>query len=273
MPNSIVFKMDDPAELKAIAGFHEAYRSHCSASKINHVKFLGPEDRFSFTCQRTNTCCRNFSDGERIILDPYDVLRLSRKKGITTGKFMSKYATLTLDNETHIPIALLNYSGREHKNKCHFLRSYGCSVYQDRPLRCRLYPLGRLSSRDKTFYMLINNCPCGDKLSSNEWTVSDWLSESECKSYLEFENVSNGILEDCDMEIYKALSPEIKLEFGRMLYDIDRLINSFDRETHPTGNQEIMTCLKRWAEEFLAANGCLKDHEASPQPVEVCSLP
>lgn len=251
-------KVGDPRDLRKINGFEEAFKRRCETNNINHVKFLGPDDTFGFACKKLNTCCRNFIDSERITMDPYDVFRLSRDRKLSTGKILEKYAILTLDLETHIPIALLLYRGTEGRNKCHFLRSYGCSVYKNRPLRCRLYPLGKISSKEKSYFMLINNCPCGGSVCENKWTVNSWLAESECDPYIEYQQFLTELFEDCDLEIFKSLPDNVKMEFGKTIYDLDSFIAKLPSDLKLKNEREIMIRLSEWAREFMMARGCLK---------------
>ncbi|MEE9552654.1 MAG: YkgJ family cysteine cluster protein [candidate division Zixibacteria bacterium] len=266
MDNTAKMKIGDPLDLREIDGFEEAYKQRCGDNNINHVKFLGPDDTFSFACKKLNTCCRDFSYADRINLDPYDIYRLSRKKKLSTTKFIEKYAELMLDKDNCIPIATLTCQGTEGRNKCHFSRSYGCSVYNDRPLRCRLYPLGKISNKEKSYFMLINNCPCGDMVCDTEWTVNSWLSESECDPYIEYQQFMTELLEDCDLEKYKSLSGIAKIEFGKTIYDLDSFAAKLPTELAPKNEQELMMRLSEWVREFMLAHGCLK---AAPEKIAV----
>jgi len=83
---------------------------------------------FSYTC---HACCRCCHD-KIIQLNPYEVARLARNRGITTTEFLSKH--------TDRSGTALN---RVENGACVFLTAQGCGVHEDRPLVCRLYPLGR----------------------------------------------------------------------------------------------------------------------------------
>lgn len=83
---------------------------------------------FSFSCRCCLACCRN----KKIQVNPYEITRLARNRGLSTSDFINRYTTeegtyLTWDAE----------------GRCIFLDSQGCAVHRDRPLVCRLYPLGR----------------------------------------------------------------------------------------------------------------------------------
>ncbi len=247
----------DPKELEKTKGFTRAYKKRCIDNNINHIRFLRDGDRFSFTCQRTNACCKNFTQQERIILDPYDVYRLSRNREMSTGRFLKLYADLRLDHETHIPTALLRYQGEGDRNKCNFLRSYGCSVYKDRPLRCRLYPLGKISNGGVLYFCLVNNCQCGDVENGRSLTIRGWVEESEAEPYIESQNFLNNIYENMDKPKFKKLPEQVKLQFGNAIFDIDSLIRGLPPQSIRSNKENIMINVGKWALDFLIDRSCL----------------
>jgi Fe-S-cluster containining protein len=84
---------------------------------------------FRYTCNRCTRCCHH----KRIMLNPYELLRLAGNRGISVQAFIRDFTT---DEGT-----VLKFEGPE--DSCVFLGPEGCSVHPDRPLVCRLYPLGR----------------------------------------------------------------------------------------------------------------------------------
>jgi hypothetical protein len=84
---------------------------------------------FSYACQRCGRCCV----GKRIQVNPYEIARLARRLGITAAEVRARYtqdgAGVVLD--------------QDERDACVFLGPEGCTVHPDRPLVCRLYPLGR----------------------------------------------------------------------------------------------------------------------------------
>ena len=253
----------DPKELLKNNEFQQNYSACCRDKGMVHKEFLGPDDHFKFTCRRTNECCKNFSSTDRIILDPYDVYRLSGRRKISTSKFMRDYAELTLDESTHFPIALLKYKGNNRKNKCHFLRSYGCSVYEDRPLRCRLYPLGRILDKRKSYFMRLANCSCDSHSDGRPWSVQDWINESQAEEYLDYQGLISEIYSRADWASYRDLEREIKMEFGKALYDLDRFLSNKSDDRRPISEGEIMLRLAHWVERFFEDHGCIRRKEES----------
>jgi hypothetical protein len=75
----------------------------------------------------------------RVQLNPYEAARLARNRGMTTSEFR---AACTEDGAGLV-------LAQTEAGACVFFGSEGCTVYPDRPLVCRLYPLGRHVSPDK----------------------------------------------------------------------------------------------------------------------------
>ena len=88
---------------------------------------------FSYQCRACTRCCY----GKRIAVNPYELARLSRNLGITTTELIDRH---TVDGGTAL--------ATRADSSCVFLGPDGCSVHADRPLVCRLYPLGRIVQAD-----------------------------------------------------------------------------------------------------------------------------
>lgn len=88
---------------------------------------LSRDSAFGFSCGRCMGCCRN----KKIQLNPYEIARMASHLGISTTEFIADYTA----------------RGTVLKNRedgtCIFLKKNDCSIHPDRPLVCRLYPLGR----------------------------------------------------------------------------------------------------------------------------------
>lgn len=90
---------------------------------------LKKDSPFSFKCQVCSACCHN----KAIRIAPYEALRLARNLKITTTEV---YGVYTEEGG----IILRN----KPDGSCIFLDSRGCGVHPDRPLVCRLFPLGQI---------------------------------------------------------------------------------------------------------------------------------
>lgn len=89
---------------------------------------MSRETRFSYACGRCSRCCYN----KGIPLNPYEVLRLARHQRLSTTEFIRCF-TDTAGTQLR----------QRADGACIFLTRQGCGVHPDRPLVCRIYPLGR----------------------------------------------------------------------------------------------------------------------------------
>src|SRR6516165_8201687 len=83
--------------------------------------------RFSYSCRQCGRCCHN----QVITLSPYDVFRLARAAGLSTGETVARY--------TIRRGSILKF---RHDGSCLALDGTKCTLHSGRPLACRLYPLG-----------------------------------------------------------------------------------------------------------------------------------
>ena len=87
-------------------------------------------------------CCRELD----LALTPYDVLRLRRRLGISSGQFLEQYVIVEWDSSQLFPTCYLTMVD-DGRASCVFVCATGCTVYPDRPGSCRAYPIGRGAAR------------------------------------------------------------------------------------------------------------------------------
>jgi Fe-S-cluster containining protein len=134
---------------------------------------LKKESPFSFKCQVCSACCSN----KAIRVSPYEALRLSRNLGLSTTEF---YQKCTEEGG----IVLRNKAD----GSCLFLTSGGCGVHPDRPLVCRLFPLGQISDKEgRTRYSVMPFHPdCLGHLDT-DGTVESYLESQGVELYLRYD--------------------------------------------------------------------------------------
>ena len=145
---------------------------------------LAPESVFCFHCHPGlacfNQCCREAT----VILSPYDILRLSRSLGFTTGEVLKRYTRREEEACSRLPLVLLKPPRR---GGCPFLGEEGCTVYADRPAACRLFPLTQGSELtpqgvvDHHFLRRLEYCQglAGER----EWNVATWQADQDFHEY------------------------------------------------------------------------------------------
>ena len=138
------------------------------------------DDKFKFSCHRGlacyNTCCRDIN----IFLTPYDVLRMRRGTGLSSGEFLERY-TIALLGEDGLPLVVLRM--REDENKtCPFVAPDGCSIYPDRPWSCRMYPVFPVSSEEREF-LIEEKASCLGFREDKQWTTREWKKDQDIDIY------------------------------------------------------------------------------------------
>jgi len=145
-------------------------------------------DEFRFSCHRGLECFTACCAKLRLILTPYDILRLKNNQGIPSDRFLDLYTDTVFDEGRIFPLVRLKMA-LDEGGKCPFLRPEGCSVYEDRPGACRLYPVGRASAhvggtagvREKFF--LVREPHCKGFYENRIWTLDEWTSHEGLSRY------------------------------------------------------------------------------------------
>lgn len=130
-------------------------------------------------CEGCSQCCRGM--GSSIILDPYDVYRLTT--GI--GKSMQELLATSVELNVVDGVILPNLKMQGTGEACAYLDTEGrCSIHPYRPGICRLFPLGRHYENGGLFYFLQTG-ECA-KENRSKVKVSKWIDTPELKRNEQF---------------------------------------------------------------------------------------
>lgn len=130
-----------------------------------------------------NACCKNID----ITLTPYDILRLKRRLGISSGDFLLNY-TVPYEIEKD-GIAGVKFKPVDNGTACQFMTEAGCSVYEDRPTACRYYPVALISMRkqnestDVSSYALVEEPHCLGHKEERSLTIDEYRQEQGLDEY------------------------------------------------------------------------------------------
>lgn len=136
---------------------------------------IGLDDEFRFRCTMCGKCCRNRHD---ILLNPYDLFRLSVGLDMKPLEICKRYCHVYAGETSRIPIVRLLPVGVDER--CPFLLGNRCSVNSFKPNVCALFPLGRAircsadSAEQNQCDYLLQPINCGDKRKTH--TVRQWLA-------------------------------------------------------------------------------------------------
>lgn len=127
-------------------------------------------------CAGCSDCCKGM--GNSIVLDPYDVHRLTDHLNCSFESLIGDALELTVVDGLILPC--LAMKGPEEA--CVFLNEKGrCSVHPYRPGICRLFPLGRIYEEDSFSYFLqTNECT---KQNRTKVKIKKWLDTPHLEQY------------------------------------------------------------------------------------------
>jgi Fe-S-cluster containining protein len=127
---------------------------------------------FGYTCHRCMRCCYN----KCIQINPYESARLARNLDQTTTEFRAAW---TLDGAGTV-------LKQTDTGACVFLGDDGCTVHPDRPLVCRLYPLGRRVLTDGTeSFSRTEGHPQSAGEFTKDSTIADFLESQDVAPFAE----------------------------------------------------------------------------------------
>lgn len=164
-------------------------------------------------CKDCSACCRGM--GNSIILDPYDIYRISRGLGSTFDELLNGKIELNMADGLILPN--LNMSGAGEV--CPFLDRNGrCSIHAYRPGICRLFPLGRIYE-DGTFQYFLQVHEC-KKQNRTKIKISKWLDTPDLKRYEQFIADWHYFLKEIEAELQQIRDTEKIKQIGMSLLHI-----------------------------------------------------
>ena len=187
---------------------------------------LKESDTFTFSCHPGVSCFNKCCNDVNIFLTPYDIIRLKNRLGISSSEFLEKYTILPLEENLRHPIVMLRMT--DDSLNCPFVCEEGCSVYEDRPWSCRMFPVGVASPNElpeddrERFYFLLHEDVCKGFEQGKEWTVLEWMDNQGVQDYAELGEMFKEISLHPFFTNNKGIQP-VKLEmFYMVCYDIDK---------------------------------------------------
>ena len=155
---------------------------------MEHCEFKALEgNTFSFRCYPGIKCFTQCCSKLRLVLTPYDILRIKRRLGLSSDRFLEIYTETIYDRGMIYPLVKLKMDPQE--GRCPFVTSQGCTIYEDRPGACRLYPIGRATmfptggdmARERFF--IVSESHCEGLKEDRTWTLEQWLSHEGMEQY------------------------------------------------------------------------------------------
>ena len=199
---------------------------------LNDMAKLGCND-----CSGCSSCCRGM--GNTIVMDPYDVWRLTGGLGVSLQQLLAGHLELNVVDGIILPN--LKRAG-DSELGTFLIDAGGCSIHPYRPGICRLFPLGRYYEEDGFRYILqVHECEKQNrsKVKIRKWMdtpdmerydayIADWHAFlSKLRAKLEKETLAGASSDAADEEassqdLAKSISMYVLQQFYLLLYDTSR---------------------------------------------------
>lgn len=194
---------------------------------LEHARQTSPDHRFCFACHPGiscfTECCRELD----LALTPYDVLRLKRCLGISSGTFLDTYVVMEWDEPQIFPVCYLTMVD-DGRARCVFVSQDGCSVYPDRPGSCRAYPVGRGAARLEDGSMaesliLLSEPHCRGFEETTTQLVRDYLTDQGLPQYNQYNDALLPLLQHPLVQTGQFKPSRVQLDqYLLALYDLDQ---------------------------------------------------
>lgn len=196
--------------------------------KNKELSFTSLENNtFRFRCYPEIECFTRCCQKLNLVLTPYDIIRLKHRLNLTSDIFLDGYTETRFDKRNRFPMLYLKMDETPEK-RCPFVTPKGCSIYEDRPGACRIYPLGRATAKPEgkgeitERFFLVKEDHCLGFKEEKQWTPEEWILNEGLDEY--------NAVNDLWMEIItsprslgneKDIPRKIRM-FSMASYNIDR---------------------------------------------------
>lgn len=189
-------------------------------------------------CKGSAACCHGM--GSSIILDPYDIYRLTTNLKLTFEELLVNKIELHVVDGIILP----NLKMKGEYESCAFLNQEGkCSIHTCRPGICRIFPLGRYyENHDFKYFLQINEC---SNASNTKIKVSKWIDTPDTEKNKQFLIDWHYFLNDIE-ELIKCTEDENLIKNMNVYILNSFYVKEYDKEMdfYMQFNQRLSTIRK-----------------------------
>jgi len=213
---------------------------------------ITPSSRVRFRCQGCGKCCLRVKEG--VPVDSQDVFRMTkylRDHGediLCTDDFLARYAEPVLLDECGYFVYMLKTVGEE--NACIFLKDNRCTIHDENPRACRLYPfVVNPDPRGLHSYLLSREYPhhfTGPVVQTKSWMKKRFPKED--RLFLQTDFGGAKTLADLLRKIPERNRTQAVMHFLRLKYSEYDLYQPF-LDQYRRNQDKLIAILNRMAEE------------------------
>ncbi len=185
------------------------------------------DGKFNFACHPGvpcfTECCRDL----KLLLTPYDILKLKKRLGLQARAFLDLHTETAYDEQRHLPMVYLRMQ-QDNRRTCPFVSPAGCTVYEDRPSACRIYPIARASRVHRTHRAVIENFfilrerHCRGFEKGRTWSIREWLQDQGLDATTDMNNRWMDIVTHPRLRESSSISSQQRQMFFLASYNMDQ---------------------------------------------------
>ena len=176
------------------------------------ARVLSESDLLQLSCGVngcTSNCCTKSAP---IVLNPYEIASICRESKMSYEDLLDIVET---DRVNGFPLVML-----PRDPACHFWTDRGCRIYQDRPLACRLFPLGRVFENGRSYIILPDRNLCAGLVSAPVRTLTDYLREEDTEMQIRMADAWIEFVTDME-DLHLPDKPVTSIAFHLLVYSPD----------------------------------------------------
>lgn len=142
------------------------------------------DSKIKFRCHPGVSCFTECCGNIKIVLTPYDILKIRQRLNMEAADFLHIYTEPTYLEKTDFPGVMIKLT---EEGRCPFIKSKteGCRIYSDRPTACRYYPVGMANFHEgaqeeqnsEEFYFIVKEPHCKGFEEDRTWTIREWRTD------------------------------------------------------------------------------------------------
>jgi len=179
---------------------------------------MEPDQMFQFNCAPGVPCFTQCCQDVTIVLTPYDVLRMKNALEISSEDFIDQYTIVIQKERRLIPMVVIKMD--EETKRCPFVSEKGCSIYEDRPWPCRMFPLEM--NDDGTFGIIADKSLCQGFEEDSRLVISEWLLDQGIAIYDEMNALFSQVTSPLRADEMDIDNPKIYQMTFMALYNLDK---------------------------------------------------
>jgi Fe-S-cluster containining protein len=151
---------------------------------------------------------------------------MKNRLGLSSKEFLDTHTVSEFDTTMGLPTVLLKMK-EDSRRSCFFVSSEGCTIYEDRPGACRVYPLGRAAQKGdgtegmREKYFVVKEPHCRGFEEEKTWRIDEWLGDQEVDTYNEMNDHWAEVTTSRHPDRYKGLDEKKMQMFFMASYNLD----------------------------------------------------